>query len=129
MYFLPQEIEAWYIIPAIRKEIASCLVKDYEISYERVGNLIGVSKAAISQYLKGKRAAKIKLPKEVSTKVMHSCKLLINDKSSSATEINKLLDFIRNKSLKCCICSKLREGVLEDCKEIKFCDGNYEAVK
>ena len=126
MHHLPQEIEAWYIIPAIRREISKCLIRDYGVSYERVGGILGISKAAISQYLKGKRDAKIKLPKELDPKIMSTCKLLFKNKTSSTEEITKMLELIRKKSLKCGICTKLKDGVLEDCKEIRFKDGNYK---
>ena len=125
MHYLPQEIEVWYIIPAIRRDISKCLIKDYNTSYEKVGKILGVSKAAISQYMKGKRAAKIKLPEQVGPKIMRSCKLLVNEKSLTVDEINKILNFIRDKSLPCTVCGRLREGILEDCTEIRFKNGNY----
>lgn len=125
MYFMPQEIEVWYIIPAIRREIAMCLVKDFKISYEKTGDILGVTKSAISQYLKGKRAAKIKLPSQIGQKILASCKLLLAEKSNSIKETTKLLQFLKEKNLPCEVCGKLREGTLEDCKEIRFKDGNY----
>lgn len=127
MYYLPQEIEAWYIIPAIRRDISKCLVADYKVSYEKIGATLGVSKAAISQYLKGKRASKIKLPKELGPKLNATCKLFAKNKSDAVTEINKLLNFIRQKGLTCCVCEDIHDGVLNKCKELKFKGINYEA--
>lgn len=126
MRHLSQEIEAWYIIPAIRREIAHCLIKEHNLSYEKIGSILGISKAAISQYSKGKRAAKIKLPKELNQKIVSSCKTLIKEKSTSQEEISKMIDLIRKKSFVCCIHEKLKEGILEDCKEFRFKDGNYQ---
>ena len=126
MRYLPQEIEVWYIIPAIRREISKCLIKEHNISYEKVGKILGVSKAAVSQYLKGKRAGKIKLPKELNTVIAKSCRALIKSESpQTVDEINKIIGLIRNKSLPCSVCGRLREGVLDDCTEIRFKDGNY----
>ena len=51
VYMLPQEVEVWYIIPAVRKEMAKLLTKEYGFSYERAGRALGISKAAVSQYL------------------------------------------------------------------------------
>lgn len=45
MYLLPQEIEVWYIIPAIRKELSKQLTSKYEFSYEKAGKALGISKA------------------------------------------------------------------------------------
>ena len=128
MYYLPQEIEVWYVIPAIRSWIARCLIEDFNASYERVGNILGVSRAAISQYVKGKRAAKIKLPKELGPKIMNTCKLLNKDESKSVEEINKILSHIRMKSVPFSVCGKLKDGVLEDCSEVRFTNGNYKKV-
>ena len=128
MYYLPQEIEAWYIIPALRRDIATYLVRDYGISYDKIGKLLGISKAAVSQYLKGKRAAKIKLPKEIEQQIIKSCKLMVKDKSCSTEEITKILKFIRDKGLKCEVRGELKEGLSKDCREIKYDNGNYVAA-
>jgi uncharacterized protein len=56
MYSLPQEIEVWYVIPAVRRELARILTSKHGLSYEKTGNVLGISKAAISQYQKNKRA-------------------------------------------------------------------------
>jgi uncharacterized protein len=125
MHYLPQEIETWYLIPAIRREISKCLISDFQTSYEKIGNILGVSKAAISQYTKGKRAAKISLPKELVPKIMATCKNLDRDNKKAVREIDKLLSFIREKGLTCKVCGKGNEGKLENCKEIRFEDGNY----
>lgn len=44
MYNLPQEIEVWYIIPAIRREFARVLTEKYNLTYEKTGEILGVSK-------------------------------------------------------------------------------------
>lgn len=127
MYFLPQEIEVWYIIPALRREIAKCLIKKRGLSYEKTGEMLGVTKAAVSQYIKGKRAAKIILPKEIENLVCASCQKMIDGESNAINETLALLKVIREKELGCEVCGKLKEGALEDCKEIKFRDGNYRS--
>jgi uncharacterized protein len=120
---LPQEIEVWYVIPAIRKELSLCLVKDFEMSYEKVGNLLGISKAAISQYQKNKRATKVKLPGEALKQVSISCKRLVGNRSDSSFEIQRILDFIKKKDLNCEVCDKEENGILKGCKEISLNKG------
>src|SRR3989338_1530717 len=97
MHILPQEIEVWYIIPAIRRDITKILVNDYGISYDKVGNILGISKAAVSQYLNNKRAAKIKLHEKAFEEIKKSCKKIIDRKSDSTKEIQRLLEVIRKK--------------------------------
>ncbi|MBU0760222.1 MAG: hypothetical protein ABII03_00175 [Nanoarchaeota archaeon] len=129
MYYLPQEIEVWYVIPAVRSRIAKCLIKDFKFSYERIGKILGVSRAAISQYVKGKRAAKIKLPTELGPQIMSACSTLAKDETKAGGEINKILEHMRKKGLIFSVCGKLKDGMLGDCNEVKFEDGNYRKVK
>jgi predicted transcriptional regulator len=123
MYTLPQEIEVWYIIPAIRRELSKCMIRDYKVTYENVGLMLGISKAAVSQYLKGKRASKIKLHVRAMDEVCKSCGKLVKNKSDAVNEIGKILKFIREKNLHCEVCGEVVDGVHKDCVEIK---ANYE---
>jgi uncharacterized protein len=120
MHTLQQEIEVWYIIPAIRRELSKCLIKDFNVSYDKIGSILGISKAAVSQYVKEKRAAKIKLHKKTEPEIMKSCKLLINNKSDSVSEITRILEFIKTKDLPIEVCDKHTKGVLENCRVISL---------
>ena len=51
MVHMPQEIEVWYVIPAIRKQLAKALVGEHKLPQKQVADIMGVSSAAISQYL------------------------------------------------------------------------------
>jgi len=124
MHTLPQEIEVWYVIPAIRREISKCLIKDFGLSYEKIGKILGISKAAVSQYVNNKRASKIKLHEKASGQVMVSCQRLAKKESDAITEIKKILSYIRDKRLPCEVCGKIDEGILKDCKEV-YVEGNY----
>lgn len=52
---VPCEIVVWYVLPAIRREIARELVNNYGIKQAEVARKFEVTDAAISQYLKRKR--------------------------------------------------------------------------
>lgn len=120
MYTLPQEIEVWYIIPAIRKELAHCLIKKHKITYEKAGKILGITKVAISHYLGNKRATKVKLHKEAINEVCKSCSLIINQKSHATAEILRILNIIKEKNLLCEICDDKVKGKFTECKEIKI---------
>lgn len=120
MYTLPQEIEVWYIIPAIRKKLATCLIIDHKATYQKVGDLLGITKAAVSQYLKNKRAAKIILPSVLDKEIMKSCSTLLKDKSNSVKEIDRILKIIVKKDLACEVCEADKEGSLKNCKQIRI---------
>jgi predicted transcriptional regulator len=118
MYCLPQEIEVWYIIPALRKEIAGILVKKHKLSFEKAGEILGISKAAVSQYLSNKRATKIKLNEEIKKKVEIAAKKMLKDKRSAVFEIENLLKEMKKNKEYCEICKKYNKEV------INFCDCN-----
>ena len=69
MYSLPQEIEVWYIIPAIRKELAKVLTKKHRLTFEKAGVILGISKAAVSQYINKKRADLITIPSNMKREI------------------------------------------------------------
>lgn len=52
---IPCELVVWYVLPAIRKDLARELVDTYNMSQTEVAKRFGVTGAAISQYLKKKR--------------------------------------------------------------------------
>ena len=58
--YLPQEIEVWYVLPALRREYAKVLIKEHKLSQKGVAEILQVTESAISQYLTGKRASKVK---------------------------------------------------------------------
>ena len=121
MYLLPQEIEVWYIIPKIRKELASLLVKEHGLSYEKAGDILGISKAAVSQYLSNKRANKIKLSEDMQKEVVKSAKLIITKESNGLREIERLLTFMKTSKCACDVCKKYNKDVLKYCNcEFKY---------
>jgi hypothetical protein len=116
MYSLPQEIEVWYIIPAIRKEFARILTEKHSMTLEKAGNLIGVSKAAISQYLSNKRAGKFKLPKEIKKEIEKSANIIAKDEKKAIEEIERILDLIRKSRGSCSACKRYNPEILNLCR-------------
>lgn len=116
MYNLPQEIEVWYIIPYLRKELSRILTKQYEMSMEEAGEILGVSKAAVSQYLSGKRATRIKLPGKVKDEIKKSAEIISLDKKRAVKEMQRLLKLIRCNKFSCNLCKKYNKGILSICK-------------
>ena len=65
---MPQELEVWYIIPAIRRELALRL-KEKGLTQKEIAKKLFLTGPAVSQYLKSKRAKQVvfgeKLMKEI----------------------------------------------------------------
>ncbi len=66
------EIIFWRVIPAIRKELATALIEK-GLKKKEVADLLGITPAALSQYLSGKRG-KIELPEWAVDKVRNYAK-------------------------------------------------------
>ncbi|MEA2054866.1 MAG: transcriptional regulator [Candidatus Thermoplasmatota archaeon] len=52
---VPCEIITWYILPAIRRELSAVIIKDYDMHQKDAAKLLGLTDAAISQYISKKR--------------------------------------------------------------------------
>lgn len=113
MYSLPQEIEVWYIIPAVRKELAKNLTKS--LSFEKTGEILGISKAAISQYLKNKRANKVKLSQEIKKEIKKSSEVLEKNPKKAIEEMQRILKIMKQKKCSCNVCKKYNKEVIKYC--------------
>ncbi|MBS3074520.1 transcriptional regulator [Candidatus Pacearchaeota archaeon] len=116
MYYLPQEIEVWYIIPAIRRELSKELVKKHKMTLEMVGNALGVSKAAISQYLSKKRGGSVKLAEKIKNEIKISANSISENKTEAFHEIMRLLRICKTEGVSCISCRKFNKEVLDHCK-------------
>jgi predicted transcriptional regulator len=115
MYLLPQEIEVWYIIPAVRKELAKQLTKKYLLSYEKTGAILGISKAAVSQYISNKRANKVCLNIITKKEIAKSAKLVNENPKVGMIEIQRILKFMKDNKCSCDVCKKYNKEVLGYC--------------
>jgi len=120
MYSLPQEIEVWYIIPKLRKELALLFVNEYKYSYEKAGDILGISKAAVSQYLSNKRANKIKLSAEMMKEIKISAKNIHDKKTNGLMEIERLINEMKKTKCSCDVCKQYNKEVL------KYCNCSYK---
>jgi len=120
VYLLPQEIEVWYIIPKIRKELALILIGEYKLSYEKTGDILGISKAAVSQYVSNKRANKIKLSAEMMKEIKLSAKNIFEKKTNGLMEIERLLQMMKQTKCSCDVCKQYNKDVL------KYCNCSYK---
>jgi predicted transcriptional regulator len=96
----PCEIILWYILPWVRREIALSLINDHELTQAEVARRLGLTEAAISQYLSGKRGKEIKPTKELKSRIKESAKRLSESKDKVAIiEICKLCQMVRHSDL------------------------------
>ena len=115
MYSLPQEIEVWYIIPSIRKELAKLLTEKYKLTFDKVGEILGVSKAAISQYINKKRANILRFPASIRKEIEKSAKIINENNNLALKEIIRILNLMKKSKCECGICRKYNKGIFKVC--------------
>lgn len=103
---LPQEIEIWYVIPAIRKALVAEL-KKHSLKQNEIAKLLGITESAVSQYGKDKRAAQCYTAFTISPmkeELAASANHILADpdnRSAAVKEINRLCKIIREKKIIC----------------------------
>jgi uncharacterized protein len=101
----PQEIEVWYVLPLIRKNLALELVKN--LKQKEVAEMMGITSAAISQYKKDKRAKNDFFNQEMKDELEKSVKTIIKDNSKLSEEIIRLNNLAKKKGLVCKMYSEI----------------------
>ncbi|MBN1502610.1 helix-turn-helix domain-containing protein [Candidatus Woesearchaeota archaeon] len=96
----PQEISVWYILPSIRRELALALKKK-KLSQKQIASILGVTEAAVSQYLRSKRARSIKLPNEILIAIRKSADNMLKDRSCHIFEIQKIMNLVKKTGFLC----------------------------
>ncbi|MBI4175979.1 MAG: helix-turn-helix domain-containing protein [Candidatus Aenigmarchaeota archaeon] len=109
---LPQEIETWYIIPAIRRELARELVKR-GLSQRAVAARLGITESAISQYIKDKRATKVALKPEMLEEIKRTVDSLLAG-GDAFNEVYRL-SLVMKKDMTICEIHRTHEAVPQQC--------------
>jgi len=97
-----------------------CFSGEHKISYDNIALMMGLTKAAISLYIAGKRVERIKMHPKALEEVKVSCNRIAKNKSNVAKEILRVLEIIKKKKLHCEMCGKMIDGELHNCKEVKI---------
>lgn len=123
---LPAEIESKTLIPALRAILAKKLAEDHNIREDEISKMLGVTQAAISNYIRGTRGdpkliEKLLSEKQVSKMLGELCENLASDMAytpSSLSQFIGLCNYIKSSLLICDIHHKLETNIDEKvCKE------------
>ncbi|MAG78728.1 transcriptional regulator [archaeon] len=114
---LPQEIEVWYVIPSLRRELAKALM-DFGLSQKEVAKKLNLTEPAVSQYLSGKRGKDVVFSQEVLKKIKNAAQRIKSSTSKLTTnkEIFKLTELVR----KTCLC-KIHKGLDKERRSCSIC--------
>ncbi len=113
----PQEIEVWYVLPALRKALAEEMLK-LGMKQKEIAEKLHVTGAAVSQYIKSKRAADIKFPQQLKGAIADSAKRIAKS-GNALTETQRLCTLIRTKGLLCKIHKTHTKCNLKNCDACK----------
>jgi uncharacterized protein len=102
---MPQEIEVWYIIPAIRRELAKSMIED-GLTQKQVADFMSITEAAVSQYLSSKRAKEVVFSNAVLDEIKISANRILHDKSNLIPEMMRLTQLTGVKHVMCDIHKK-----------------------
>ena len=123
---LPSEIESKSLIPALRAIIAKKLADEHNVREDQISKMLGVTQAAISNYIRGTRGdpeliKKLLAEKQVSEIIIEICDNLATDKSYTPSTLAKfigLCNYIKSSLLICDIHHNLESDIDEAiCKE------------
>ena len=96
---MPQEIEVWYVLPAVRLEIAKGLKKK-GLNQQEISKKMHVTPAAISNYFKNKRATGMKFNEKVMTKINNAVEN-ISKGNCFVKEVQEVLKVVRKTESLC----------------------------
>jgi len=111
---MPQELEVWYVLPAIRSQLAKALLKK-GLKQTEVAKLMGATKAAVSQYVKQKRASKLKFNQKVN-KAIEKGAAAITKQGNFIAETQKICELVK-KEIGLCKISKDLGLAPQNCRE------------
>ena len=126
LLLLPAEIESKTLIPALRAILAKKLAEDHNIREDEISKMLGVTQAAISNYIRGTRGdpsliAKLLAEKQVATMIDELSENLSSDMAYTPSSLSKfigLCNYIKSSLLICEIHHNLESDIDEQiCKE------------
>jgi predicted transcriptional regulator len=117
---LPQEIEVRYLIPALRRELSKILSQEHSLKQKDVAKLLGLTEAAISQYIKEVRGQEMKFNEKELVIITKCANDMITEPAKSLDLLFKLSVVMRG-SVAMCFLHKSMDGDLPEkctlCKE------------
>ena len=103
--YMPQKVELYYVIPAIRKEFAKIMLKR-GMSQKQVAGKLKITEAAVSQYLKSKRATEKVDFSAMEKEVKRSVERILEG-GSVIGETQRICALARDKGIVCRISKRM----------------------
>lgn len=104
---MPQEIEVWYVFPALRREFAFEL-KQKGYNQKQIAQKMGLTESAVSQYLKSKRANNLNFDPDVKKQIHKSVNRFIKT-GNMVREMLNLSSYMKKNMYICAIHKKFEK--------------------
>ncbi len=134
-WLMPQEVEVWYVIPSIRRELALAMI-DKGRTQKSIAKMLGVTEPAVTQYKlsKGKdssrsRGDRVEIPKKMQPEIDKSADIILaawdkygEDSKTFETmtkEVNRIIKVLRSEGILCDVHREHCSGVHPDCNACK----------
>lgn len=112
---MPQEVEVWYIIPALRRELAKIMIYGFSLTQKQVAEHMDITEAAVSQYLSSKRAKEVVFSNAVLEEIKKSARKVMEDDKQLVPEMMRLTKLTGVKQVMCDIHKKQDVELPEGC--------------
>ena len=114
MNSLPQELEIWYLIPALRRELTKIFIAEFKLNQKQVSKILGITEGAVSQYLSSKRGNELKFSKKELNEIKKTAQKILKSKKTSE-EFYKLCIKLRGTESLCKLHKKHDKSITKNC--------------
>jgi predicted transcriptional regulator len=83
---IPCEIIVWQILPVIRKEFAKNMIENHKLTQKKTAQKLGLTEAAVSRYVSGKRGTSEILDGEILNEISKSVNQIVEGNGTSMIE-------------------------------------------
>jgi predicted transcriptional regulator len=93
---IPCEIIVWHVLPAIRRELARIMIEKHGLTQKDTAKKLGLTEAAVSRYLSGKRAY-LDMPNgKIKKEIVKSVDNLVNGRNTTIViETCRICDLLK----------------------------------
>lgn len=125
---LPSEIEAKSLIPAVRAILAKKLIREYYLKEEDIAKVLGITQAAVSNYVRGTRGdmeliSKLESVREVMRMIDDIARDLSTNKAYTPSTLAKFIGLCNYMRYTLIICdvhhsieSNIDEQICDQCR-------------
>ena len=100
----------------MRKDLARFFVENYKLKQKEAAKILGVTEAAVSQYVKSKRANDVRFTKKELAEIKKTAKIILEDRSMLMEGIYKLCIAFRGSKTVCDFHRNKDGAISKDCE-------------